>query len=77
MEFLLGKVRKQLSHWVNKSLSFVGQMILLRHIIRAMSVYHFMSISLSTKGYKMLEEISGNFMWGKSTRDRPKKALVA
>lgn len=51
IDFLLGKVYKRLSHWANFSLSFVGRSILLRHVIKAMSIYHLMSMSLNVQGF--------------------------
>lgn len=72
IEFLMGKVRKWLSH-----LSFVERIVLRRHVIRAMQVYHFMSMSLNPKSYKMLEEVSRNFLWGKGPGEQKKKSLVA
>lgn len=60
-KFLLGKVWKRLSHWANCTLSFAGQTILLRHIIKAMPIYHLMSMSVNQSGFEDLEGISRNF----------------
>lgn len=60
-EFLLGKVRKCLFHWVNKSLSFAGKTILLCHVIRAIPIFHFMSMTINVKDFRMLEQICRNF----------------
>lgn len=75
-EFLLDKVRKCLNHWAHQSLSFVGMVILLRHVIRAMPIYHFLLMSLNPRSYKRLEVVCRNFMWGTSTGGEFKKALV-
>lgn len=50
-EFILGKVRKRLSHWVNHTLSFVGKTVLLNHVLCATLVYQFMSMGLNLNGY--------------------------
>lgn len=75
--FLIGEVRKKLSFWVNCCLFFSGRSVLLQHVIWAMSVYHFMSMSLNLKCYKRLEAVSKMFLWGRSTEGMDKKALVA
>lgn len=49
---------------------------MLRHVIIAMPVYHFMSMSLNSKSYKMLEGVSRNFLWGKRDGGHFKKALI-
>lgn len=51
VKFLMGKVRKCLFHLANKSLSFARRIFLLRHVVRAMPIYHFMSMSLNPKSY--------------------------
>lgn len=76
-EFLLGKVRKRLNHWANRSLSFAGRTILLRHVIRAMPIYHLMAMSLNAQGFEDLECISRDFLWGKNEDGEFSKALVA
>lgn len=77
MDFLLGKVRKQLSHWANRSLSFVGKTVLLRHVLWAIPIYHFMSMALNTTGYCMLEGVCKDFLWGKNEVGKQKKSLIA
>lgn len=41
-----------------------------------MPVYHFMSMSLDTKGYKRLEEICRTYLWRKNPEGE-KKSLVS
>lgn len=76
-DFLMGKVRKQICHWANCTLSFVGRIVLLRHAIWAMPIYHLMSMSLNSKGFKELEGISRDFLWGKNKLGDNCLALVA
>lgn len=57
VEFLLEKIRRRLHHWANRCLSFAGRAVLLKHVLHAMHVYHFLSMSLDPKGYKKLEGV--------------------
>lgn len=77
IDFLIGKVCKRLSHWANWSLSFAGRSVLLRHVICAMPIYHLMTISLNTQGFKELEGISRDLLWGMNELGDLKKPLVA
>lgn len=63
--FLIGMVRKHLSHWANRSMSFVGISMLLWHIIWVIHVYHLMLMSLNSKGFENLESIAREFLWGR------------
>lgn len=42
LDFLLGKVRKRLRHWLNILLSFPSRVTLVKHVLRAIPVYSFM-----------------------------------
>lgn len=48
-KFLLGKVQKRLSQWANRILNFTSRVVLLMHVIRAMPVYHLMSVTLNSQ----------------------------
>lgn len=76
-EFLLGKVQKRLSHWANRVLSFTGRVVRLLHVIRAMPIYHMMSMTLNSKLFKDLESIARDFLWGTNEDGETRKALVA
>lgn len=76
-EFFLGKVQKCLSHWANRSLSFSGRTILLHHVIRAMPIYHLMSMSLNFQGLDDLECIARDFLLDKNEDGEARKALVS
>lgn len=76
-EFLLGKVWKHLYFWVNKSLSFAGRTVLLKHVLCAILVYQFMSMGLSMHGYMSLEGICKQFLCGKNERGQHKRALIS
>lgn len=50
-DFLLGKLRKKLFTWANRSLSLAGRTILLKHILRAVPTYHLMALALYKNGF--------------------------
>lgn len=50
-EFLLDKVRKQTRCWANRLLSLQVRIILLRHVLRAIHVYHLMALHLDKEGF--------------------------
>lgn len=77
LEFLLGKVRKRLRHWSNKLMSFPSRVTLIKHVLRAILVYAFMAYSFLKDGFKKLEGICRDFLWGYTPEGMPKKALVA
>lgn len=54
-DFLLKKVCKCLNHWENCALSFTGRVVLLKHVIQAMRVYHLMSMSLNSQSFEDLD----------------------
>lgn len=69
VEFLLEKIRRRLHHWTNRCLSFASRAVLLKHVLCAMPMYYFLSMSLDPKGYK-LEGVCRSFLWGRSTGGR-------
>lgn len=54
-EFFMYKVRKRVNHWANWSVSLQGLLVLLKHVLRAILVFHFMALTLSKDGLKDLE----------------------
>lgn len=62
LEFLLGKVKKRFSHWANRLVLFVGQAILLKHILRSIPTYHFMLLKLIGTGLKKMERVGREFL---------------
>lgn len=49
-KFLMGKVRKRVNHWSNRLLSLQGRLVLLKHVLRAMLVFHLMALNLNKEG---------------------------
>lgn len=47
LRFLLDNIHKKFMHWSNRLLMMVGRLILMRHIIRSIPVYHLMLLELT------------------------------
>lgn len=77
LKFILVKVKKRLWHWANHLLSFTSRAIMLKHVFRAIPLYHLMILELYGGGYKMLEKIGKDFLWGMSPNGCQKKFLMA
>lgn len=77
VEFLIGKVRKRLQNRMNHFLSQEGKIVLLRHVLKAISGYHLLLLSLNKQGYGDLERECRQFVWGEDQDDHKKKALIA
>lgn len=56
-EFLLDKVRKRIFHWSNRLLSLQGRIVMLKHVLRAILVFHLMSLALNKGNAEELEQI--------------------
>lgn len=50
-EFLLDKVRKRVNHWAYHLLMMQGQIVLMRHVLPAMPVFHLMALDLNKDGF--------------------------
>ncbi|KAL3693269.1 hypothetical protein R1sor_006920 [Riccia sorocarpa] len=74
---LSNKLLRKLSTWSNRLLAWPSRVILLKHILRAMPVYQFLSLGLTTSGYDQLEAISRDFLWGSRGDGKAKCSLVA
>ncbi|KAL3698517.1 hypothetical protein R1sor_012593 [Riccia sorocarpa] len=75
--FLLEKLTRRVNHWSNRMLTWEGRCIVLKHAIATMPNYYFMTLGLSTNGYKKLERICWQFLWGKNGEGGHKKSLVS
>jgi hypothetical protein len=51
--------------------------VLIKHVLRAMPVFHFMAMELTADGYRQLEHLCQNFLWGSNAAGRAKIPLVA
>lgn len=47
VEFLMDKVHKRVNHWSNHLLTLQGRILLVRHIWKAIPVYHLMALTLT------------------------------
>lgn len=74
---MASKVRKQLKHWENRMLTMQGRVVLLQSVLRAMLVYHLMSLCMLKDGFKRLEDLCKEFLWGVEESGDPKLPFVA
>lgn len=58
-------------------LQLPGRATMLRHVLWAIPTYHLLLVSLNGTGYKEMEQISRNFLWGTSRTGVNKKALIS
>lgn len=75
--YLINKIRKRLGHWTLRSLALPGRAIYLRHVLRAVPIYHLMIMTLTGKGCSELESITRWFLWGSNKQGANKKALIS
>jgi hypothetical protein len=54
-----------------------GRAIYVKHVLRAVPVYNLMLFNHSKDGFRQLERLSSQFVWGKSEEGRFKTPLVA
>lgn len=62
--FLLDQIRKQITHWNNHMLSMQGHLVLLRHVLWVVQIYHLMAMTLNKGGFDDLEKLCREFIWG-------------
>lgn len=58
-------------------LTLQGQLVLLKHVLRAIPVFYFMALSLNKDGLRDLEQICRDFLWGPGESGHPRVPLVA
>lgn len=74
--FLLDKFRKRLCHWSNRLLSMAGRLVLLRHMVCSIPIYYFMLLDLTQDGFKTLETMYREFLWGLGSEGNPRIPLI-
>ncbi|KAL3679445.1 hypothetical protein R1sor_022401 [Riccia sorocarpa] len=74
---LISKMSKRLSHWTTRFLSWPARIILAKHVIRAFPVYQLLGVGLPPSGFKKLETLCREFIWGRNGGRRAKLALIA
>lgn len=57
-------------------LSMQGRIVLVRHILCAILIYHLMVMMLNKEGFDVLEQIYREFIWCRGKQGHPKIALV-
>jgi hypothetical protein len=71
------KLAKRLSTWANKLLTFAGRMILVKHLLQAIPIYHAMFLSSTTKVVQQLTLLCQEFLWGQNHQGGKRIPLVA
>ncbi|KAL3695695.1 hypothetical protein R1sor_009771 [Riccia sorocarpa] len=64
IEQIIITIEKCLQSWVNKSLSFVSRILLIKHVFSAIPSHHLMSLGLDTKGLARIRRSLRTFLWG-------------
>lgn len=77
LEYLLGKVRKRLSHWSNRIWTLQGRIVLMKHVLRAIPVFHLIALDMNQDGFKLLEGMCREFVWGLGEQGNPRVPLIA
>lgn len=54
-----------------------GQLVLLKHVLQAVPIYHLMAMTLNKGGFDDLEQLCREFIWSLGEQGKPKNALVA
>ncbi|KAL2613607.1 hypothetical protein R1flu_025299 [Riccia fluitans] len=70
------KIKSKLGKWANRFLTWASKVLLLKHVLRALPVYHFLGLGLHRVSYKSLEAPCRAFLWGTNSDNRTKTALV-
>ncbi|KAL3693009.1 hypothetical protein R1sor_006660 [Riccia sorocarpa] len=71
------KLTRKLANWTHWFLTWPGRVMLLRHILRAIPIYHFLSIGLNELGYKQLKSVCRFFLWGTTREGKARCPLIA
>lgn len=77
MEFVLEKVQRRLYHWSNRMLTMQGRLVLMKHVLRAIPIFHLMTLKLLKDGFLSLEGLCREFLWGKNDQGNPRQPLIA
>ncbi|KAL3683477.1 hypothetical protein R1sor_001499 [Riccia sorocarpa] len=77
IDYVLCKVKKRLSYWGYRLLSFPGRVVVLKHILRAMPIYYLAGLNLQQKSLDELEKIGRIFLWGHNREGSTKIPMVA
>jgi hypothetical protein len=77
INFILKKIRKRLRHWSYNLLSMPDKIIVLKHILQAMPVFHVMILKFTQKGYAQLETACRRFLSGITYTRNPKVPFTA
>ncbi|KAL2635675.1 hypothetical protein R1flu_007154 [Riccia fluitans] len=70
------KLKRKLGKWANRFLTWASRVLLLKHVLRALPVYHFLGLGLHRTSYIGLEAPCRAFLWGTNADSCTKTALM-
>lgn len=75
--YCLDQISERLRTWSTKILTFTGRVLLIKHVLQAIPIYHMMFIKTPMATKKKLEQIFKDFLWGFKKEGGRKAPLVA
>jgi hypothetical protein len=75
--FCLDRISERLKTWSACTLSFTGWVILVKHVLQAIPIYHMMFVKTPQQTAKKMECIFCSFLWGYNAKGGRKTALVS
>lgn len=75
--FVIEKVTTRINSWSAKLLSFSSRVMLIKHILQAIPIYHLMILPILSKMAKTIAGLLNDFLWGFNPSGGRKTTLVA
>jgi hypothetical protein len=75
--FCLDRISERLKSWSARMLSFTGRVILVKHVLQAIPIYHMMFVKTPQQTAKKMERFFSSFLWGYNDEGGRKTALVS
>lgn len=75
--FCLDKIGARLSSWSTRFLSFAGRVLLIKHVLQAIPIYHMMLLKSSDGLARKIIALSRGFLWGQNVNGGKRIPLVA
>jgi hypothetical protein len=75
--FYVAKISDRLKTWSKKLLSLPGRILLVKHVLQAIPIYHMMFIRLPNKTTTRIKQICRDFLWGFNQEGGRKTTLIS
>lgn len=62
--FCLESISKRIKGWVDKLLLFTSKVLLIKHVLQSIPIYHMMSITTLVGTIKQINRMLKDFLWG-------------